>query len=62
MAGAIVVPVLGVNWVGNGDLFLIFRCRLGEDRAWERGRAACMVFEGIPSPLVLRHFSLTFYW
>ena len=29
MAGALVALVLGVGWVGNGDLFLSFRCRPG---------------------------------
>ena len=29
MAGALVVPVFGVGWVGNGDLSLGFRCRPG---------------------------------
>ena len=33
MAGALVVPVLGVGWVGNGDSFLSFRCRAFGDRA-----------------------------
>ena len=33
MAGALVVPVLGVGWVGNGDLFLSFRCRRGGHHA-----------------------------
>ena len=33
MAGALVVPVLGVGWVKNGDLFLSFRCRPGSHRA-----------------------------
>ena len=44
MAGALVVPVLGVGWVGNGDLFLGFRCQLGRHRAWG-GRAGCPVVE-----------------
>ena len=34
VAGALVVPVLGVGWVGNGDLFLSFRCRPRVHRAW----------------------------
>ena len=44
MAGTLVVPVLGVGWVGNGDLFLSFRCRpgghqeYGEGSGWLLGR------------------------
>ena len=37
MAGALVVPVLDVGWVGNGDLFLSFRCRPGGHQAWGAG-------------------------
>ena len=33
MAGALVVPVLGVGWVGNRDLFLSFRCLPGGHQA-----------------------------
>ena len=33
MAGALVVPVLGVGWVRNGDLCLSFRCRRGGHHA-----------------------------
>ena len=36
MAGAPVVPVLGVGWVGNGDLFLSYRCRPRGHRALGR--------------------------
>ena len=43
VAGALVVPVLGVGLVGNGDLFLSFRRRPGGHRAWKRGRAGCLV-------------------
>ena len=37
MAGVLVVPVLDVGWVGNGDLFLSFRCRPGGHQAWGGG-------------------------
>ena len=37
MAGAFVVPVLGVIWVGNGYLFSSFRCRLSGHRVFGRG-------------------------
>ena len=33
MAGAHVVPLLGVDWVGNGGLFLSFRCQPGGHQA-----------------------------
>ena len=44
MVGALVVPVLGVGWVRNGDLFLSFRCQPYGHRAWRGGgRAGCSV-------------------
>ena len=60
MAGALVVPVLGVGWVGNGDLFLGFRCRPGGHQAWGRDWAGFWVVGGIPSPFVFRYFSFIF--
>ena len=44
VAGALVVPVLGVGWVGNGDYFLVFVVgpvsirRRGRESGWLLGR------------------------
>ena len=37
VAGALVVPVLHVDWVRKGDLFFSFRSWFGVHCAWERG-------------------------
>ena len=60
MAGALVVPVLGGGWVGNGDLFLSFRCRPGGHQAWGQDCAGCSVIGGIPCQFVFRYFSFIF--
>ena len=56
MAGALVVPVFGVGWVGNGDLSWFSLS------AWWAGvgggsRAGCSVVGGTRSPFAFRYFS-----
>ena len=63
MAGALVVPALGVGWVGNGDLFLSFRCRPGGHQA--KGAGVGLVAWSLEElPFTFRYFSFIFidFW